>query len=1621
MNKKLTKLLSVFLIAGLIGTGTAVGVAGCKKDNSTKPTNNQTEQDITWNMKDHGTKPSDAAAKTSGGKVTKPAVDPTDADYDFGGWFSDEACTTAFDFTKTYSNAVTVYAKWTPKGQENPPEDGINLTKEWTKADYDAALDNNSKKWLENGSEIVAGVTLAGGDFEMDSNSKKIYVGGADKSVGYRVKFGADLFTNKDAEGDVAAYKQFKKGLKVEVEEDATLVLYGTSGSGNSTAYLSLAEGVTEGEGAEAVTKLTIVDTQQICWKNSDMNAVIFELKAGKTYYVGSDTITKSDANAKNANIYYLELKSNFDENKGEKVAVSSATCEDQGVKVAHYYTGYGRYLDEEGEALNPEAVFEAATGHKWTYTTVTAPDATTAGSVALTCGNDSTHTKTVTLPALKTSVYTRTPITEGENAGKCTYTFKCDDVYSGETKVDVITFVADTVSEAKTEYVDIAGIEWEEGKGEDISSVGAAEAIGNGTVKIAAGTKNGNEMGASKDLNAAFTDGTINMKDQHSTDTLYAVIGFDEAKTSGAYRVSGKFNAVEAGSWDPIQIVTSTDLTGDQDSKILFALSSNGSKKYCMRFGTGDRGNDSDLAVNTSDKYYFRLDVDLDNHIASLSLSLNGTEWTEIRSVTDEAVNTFAGVRFQTAGGSRSFSVEQIAISQKMEVDAAVGNYTAIEGQYSLNEAGTANNFAYALSDSTTLDVKVDETFVVLTNGVKMTGTWEKGDEYYTAKITKQEMGEQSMDVDMTAYIVLDEAKGIVFMYGNFEGGNKTVAELMAGAPQMAFLINGADLYTEAVYAALETKSYGFAEPGEWENPKVIEELSATAITATEVKAGREGQVYYYYKNTGDAQVTITVVASENTVVEKWTKSTTEANTWNTEVINASFSVAAGETILISVAAKTAGDTSFVFRAYDPSTDGAVNYDITLNTNGVNVECPAKLKTNEDGTLGDKLPTLQNTATAEFNGWKLADGTPVDGDTVFDENTEIFADWTITAITFEQKTYTYNFEKITGVAEKGAVTQAALDGTQNAFLKAVNENGNAVVYRAPTNSRIEVTKGGLQVYFGEAGGTLTLNVKSTGNGNDSLLALKNENGDCIAASAKASTIEEVTQAALDGAGIKVKGSSAQVDLTADAIGSYVVRNGDVVEITFTVTEEGWYTIYSDNTLTTRGICVMGISQTVNAYSVPEADFTATSVELSETAITVNEQESATVTANIATNLGVYATGITWSSENTEVATVEDGVINVLKKGECDSVEITCTVIDSLGNTVSKKVTVTINHVAATGVSITTEADDTLKVDDTKQLEYAVAVDGEGTATDVKKVEWKSSDPHIATVDENGLVTVVGAGTANITVEVYTLGGGEETAAFTSEAYAISITAIAAEGISLADATVKVGRTATLTPTVTPAGASGYTVEYEISTEDQAYATVNATTGVVTGKAAGTATVTATLKIGDETIDTATCTVTVAEPTSADYAWAKDGDSNNAAYATSAGPNSSQDSPPVSGLKLDGTKYDDLVEQNFEQLTATNTLTLTASGFKATVAATGFTIGSGNASEYLYITAFDSEGNALKTIKLSTPKDKKKGDYTGDTFVLEMDEGVEFASIKLYCGVSGKAASLVTVSITVLS
>lgn len=65
---------------------------------------------VTFDMKGHGTKIDPITVK-KGTSVTLP--EPTDLEYDFGGWFTEEGLTTSFNGTAATS--MTVYAKWTKK------------------------------------------------------------------------------------------------------------------------------------------------------------------------------------------------------------------------------------------------------------------------------------------------------------------------------------------------------------------------------------------------------------------------------------------------------------------------------------------------------------------------------------------------------------------------------------------------------------------------------------------------------------------------------------------------------------------------------------------------------------------------------------------------------------------------------------------------------------------------------------------------------------------------------------------------------------------------------------------------------------------------------------------------------------------------------------------------------------------------------------------------------------------------------------------------------------------------------------------------------------------------------------------------------------------------------------------------------------------------------------------------------------------------------------------------------------------------------------------------------------------------------------------------------------------
>ena len=150
-----------------------------------------------------------------------------------------------------------------------------------------------------------------------------------------------------------------------------------------------------------------------------------------------------------------------------------------------------------------------------------------------------------------------------------------------------------------------------------------------------------------------------------------------------------------------------------------------------------------------------------------------------------------------------------------------------------------------------------------------------------------------------------------------------------------------------------------------------------------------------------------------------------------------------------------------------------------------------------------------------------------------------------------------------------------------------------------------------------------------------------------------------------------------------------------------------------------------------------------TSVSVSKTAVTVMEAASETVSATVAPSNASQI--VSWSSSDNSVATVSGGKITGVSVGTA-----TVTAKTSNGLTATVKVTVTTNPniIKPTGVTLNKSSLTVL----TRKSEKLTATVLPSNASN-KDVTWSSSNPNVATVDGDGNVAGVNAGTATITVK----------------------------------------------------------------------------------------------------------------------------------------------------------------------------------------------------------------------------------------------------------------------------
>lgn len=166
---------------------------------------------------------------------------------------------------------------------------------------------------------------------------------------------------------------------------------------------------------------------------------------------------------------------------------------------------------------------------------------------------------------------------------------------------------------------------------------------------------------------------------------------------------------------------------------------------------------------------------------------------------------------------------------------------------------------------------------------------------------------------------------------------------------------------------------------------------------------------------------------------------------------------------------------------------------------------------------------------------------------------------------------------------------------------------------------------------------------------------------------------------------------------------------------------------------------------------------------------------------------------------------------------------------------------------AGCGVQITSAAlpqSATLEKGDTVQMEVDFGTENQAEADAIAKaaekldLTWTSSDEAVATVDEDGLVTAVGPGAAEITVSVAD-GNISSTCLVT-----VTVTATGVTVPETLELVTNGENTANLNAKATPEDATGVTVTYESS--DPSIVTVDET-GLVTAVANGEADITTTL------------------------------------------------------------------------------------------------------------------------------------------------------------------------------
>lgn len=173
---------------------------------------------------------------TADGKLVKPA-DPTREGYTFGGWYTDEACTQAYDFSTPVTADLTLYAKWT-KNATNPGGNG-------------GSGSNGSNGGTGNGSGTGAGTGAGTGSGTKGQQTGGAIAPGHKPTTKTTVSTKTETKENKSdkKDSDKSDKKDAKKSDKKSDKKDSKSDSSSDTGSAATTAAKKPAEASTQESG----------------------------------------------------------------------------------------------------------------------------------------------------------------------------------------------------------------------------------------------------------------------------------------------------------------------------------------------------------------------------------------------------------------------------------------------------------------------------------------------------------------------------------------------------------------------------------------------------------------------------------------------------------------------------------------------------------------------------------------------------------------------------------------------------------------------------------------------------------------------------------------------------------------------------------------------------------------------------------------------------------------------------------------------------------------------------------------------------------------------------------------------------------------------------------------------------------------------------------------------------------------------------------------------------------------------------------------------------------------------------------------------------------------------------